>query len=258
MAKSSKKGKAAKRERRERRFLPRATTPPALVYAMGALGAFAMGAGLWAQWGRTAFLNVDESLPFAPWLLAGAAVLLGIAIWFGTSGEPPLRVGDAGIAVEKGALKRVPWHAVERVSYDSAGGAVVAKGTSETGEPLEIRARVASQEQAAAWIVREARARVPAVVDVRDQVTVPEAHEDGGETLKLDPLQVVGKRCAESGTIIAFEPDARVCARCERVYHREHVPSECACGGAMSGLQASGFRPQEEEKPGDAGSRPEA
>jgi hypothetical protein len=34
--------------------------------------------------------------------------------------------------------------------------------------------------------------------------------------------------------IIAFEPDARVCPRCERIYHRDHVPDTCACGGAMS------------------------
>jgi hypothetical protein len=49
---------------------------------------------------------------------------------------------------------------------------------------------------------------------------------------------VVGKHCADSGTVIAYEPDARVCPRCERVYHKAHVPETCACGGSLEGLRA--------------------
>jgi hypothetical protein len=67
---------------------------------------------------------------------------------------------------------------------------------------------------------------------------LPEPHRDAGEVLVLDPIQVVGKHCAESGTVIAYEPDARVCTRCERVYHKAHVPETCACGASLESLRA--------------------
>ena len=244
MAKGAKKGKATKKERRERRFLPRSTTNPMLVRIAGGLGAATLGAGSWAQLGRSLVAKSSEALqepiPYAPWLLAGGAVVLGGAIWFGTSGEPALHVGDAGIAVEKGAMKRMAWHQVESVTYEGAGGgAIVARGKDDAGQELVAKAAVQSQPQAAAWILKEARARIPALVDVPDDAiaTIGEASKDAGEVLTLDPVQVVGKRCAESGTIIAYEPDARVCPRCERVYHKAHVPETCACGASLASLQ---------------------
>jgi hypothetical protein len=236
----SKPSKKAKRERHERRFLPHATTSPLLVYAVGVVGALALGAGSWAQWGRIVFGGAEGSLPFGWWVLAGGAVLTGLAIWFGTSGEPLLRVGDGGIVVEKGGFfgtlppRRMPWHALESLAYEGESGAVVARGRDDAGLELVLRARIASHPQAVAWMVREARARVPAAVQLGDEVALPEAREDAGEPLVLDPVQVVGKRCAASGTILAFEPDARVCPRCERVYHKDHVPAECACGGSLA------------------------
>ena len=107
------------------------------------------------------------------------------------------------------------------------------KGRDETGAELTILARLKSQPQAAAWIVREARARIPAATSVGDEARLPDARSDAGESLSLEPVQVVGKRCAASGKIIAFEPDARVCPNCERVYHKEHVPAACACGRTL-------------------------
>jgi hypothetical protein len=237
MAKAQKKPKGTKRERRERRFLPRATTSPVIVYGVGALGAAAMGAGAWAQWGRVMVLNVSDPLKFGVWLLAAAAGLLAISIWIGTSGEPPLRVGDGGVGVEKNGVTRMPWHQIEAVSFDGAQGALLVRGRAESGESMNVRVRVASQPQAAAWIVREGRARVAGVVDVGEQAILPSAREEAGEIVKLEPLQVVGKRCAASGTVIAFEPDARACSQCERVYHHAHVPEECACGASLTALR---------------------
>jgi hypothetical protein len=252
MASNPKKPKGSKRDRRERRFLPRATTSPAVVYVVGAIGGVLMGAGAWAQWLRTVVLSASEPLPFGVWLLAAAAVVLAVAIWIGTSGEPVLRVGDGGPAVEKGSnVIRVPWHAVESVAFEGAQGVVVARGRTEAGDELVVRARIASQPQAAAWIVREAKRRVPTVVDVGEQAGVPAAREDAGEMIRMDPVQVVGKRCAASGTVIAFEPDARVCPRCERVYHREHVPEGCACGAELLKLRAATSEPAASE--GDEG-----
>jgi hypothetical protein len=240
MAKAGKGARNTKHERRERRFFPQATSSSALVAALGGVGAVAMGAGFWAQWGRVFFTDATESLPFGWWVLAGGAVVTGLAIWLGTSGEPLLRVGDGGVGVERSGffgaagLQRMPWHQIESVAYDGARGGIVVRGRDEAGVDLVVTARLTSQPQAAAWIVREARKRVPTVVSVGDEITLAEARTDGGESLALDPVQVVGKRCAASGTMIAFEPDARVCPRCERVYHKAHLPPACECGARLA------------------------
>jgi hypothetical protein len=144
------------------------------------------------------------------------------------------------VGVEKNnVVRRLAWHQVEKVLYDGASVAVVVTGTDDGGAPLEVRARVASQPQAATWIVAEARARVADCVDVGENVTLPEPSDAAGEKVTLDPIQVVGKRCADSRTIIAYEPDARVCPRCERVYHKAHVPETCACGESLAALRAN-------------------
>jgi hypothetical protein len=245
MAKAAKKAKSPKQERRERQFFPRATANTGLVGAIGAIGALAMGAGFWAQWGRVLFTSNEEALPFGWWLVAGGAVLVGVAIWIGTSGEPLLRVGDGGVGIERSGLfgalpiRRIPWHGVTSIGYEGASGAIVVRGHDETGAELTINATLKSHPQAAAWIVREARERIPATVGVGDEIALPEARSSAGEVLALDPLQVVGKRCTASGTIIAFEPDGRVCPRCERVYHKAHVPPTCECGASL-GKTAAG------------------
>jgi hypothetical protein len=238
MAKDSGKKKAKRgqqRERRERRFEPQASTKPALVYVLGALGAIAMGAGAWGQFGALLREGGPEPLKVAPYILAAGALLVGIAIWFGTSGEPALRVGDAGIAVEKGGLRRMPWYAVERIEWRDM--AVRAGGKDLMGNALTVIAPLATHGAAAAWIVKEGRQRIPAVVDVPEDVALPEARASAGETRPLEPPQVVGKHCAASGKVIAYEPDARVCPRCERVYHKAHVPAACECGGSLESLQ---------------------
>jgi hypothetical protein len=230
MAKADKMLKS-KRERIERRFFPRPTASPKVVYAIGGVGALVLGAGAWAQWLRVVVVNVDASAPYGTWVLAAGIVLIGAAIWFGTSGEPTLRVGDGGVALEKGGLRRVPWYGVDSVTYEGATGAVVVKGHDEGGGEVIVRARVTSHPQAAAWIAAEARKRVPEVVSFGEEIALPVARENAGERVTLEAVQVVGRRCTASQKIIAFEPDARVCSRCERVYHKDHVPETCECGG---------------------------
>lgn len=253
MAKAVKKAKVTKLERRERRFFPQATTNTGLVGALGGLGALGVGAGFWAQWGRVLFLGKDDALPFGWWILAGGAVLVGIAIWIGTSGDSLLRVGDGGVGEERGGffgsqpVRRIAWNGVTSVTFDGASGAIVIRGRDDGGADLVIEARVKSQPQAAAWIIREARARVPAVVNVGEDVTLPEPRTEGAEVLTLDPVQVVGKRCAASGKVIAFEPDARVCPRCERVYHKDHVPASCSCGGTLATEESAESAPDDAE-----------
>jgi hypothetical protein len=232
MAKKTKSAKAPKpRARRERRFEPRSTAQPGLVYALGALGAAAMGAGAWEQFGPLLSDAGTEPLKFAPYVLTAGALLAGIGIWIGTSGEPVLRVGDNGIAVEKGGVKRMPWYAIERIEWRDE--TVRVTGKDEAGGAMQVSASLRGHPQAAAWIVKEARARVPAVVDVPDDTTLPEARADAGDELPLEPPQVVGRHCASSGKVISYEPDARVCPRCERVYHKAHAPETCPCGGEL-------------------------
>jgi hypothetical protein len=237
MAKKTKSAKHDKpRERRERRFQPRPLVSPWIATTIGGVGALVMGAGTWEQFGAFVSEGGPGPLKAAPYILVGGSVLVAAAIWIGTSGEALLRVGDAGIGLEKGALRRIPWYAIERIEW--RGEAVRVRGTDEFGTATTIVATLATQPQAAAWIVKEARERIPAVVDVPADATLPEANAAAGESLVLDPPQVVGKACAASGTVIAYEPDARICPRCERVYHVAHVPDACACGASLAQLRA--------------------
>jgi hypothetical protein len=238
MAKKTKSGKAPKpRPRRERRFEPQASVQPGLVYVLGAIGAAAMGAGAWEQFGPLLSDAGPEPLKLGPYVLTAGAALAGVAIWMGTSGEPALRVGDGGLAVEKSGLRRMPWYAVERIEWRDE--AVRVTGKDDAGVAMNVVASLRTQAQAAAWIVKEARARVPDVVQVPEDTTLPEARAEAGEPIALDPPQVVGRHCAASGKVISYEPDARVCPRCERVYHKAHVPETCACGASLSELRAA-------------------
>jgi hypothetical protein len=237
MAKKTKSAKGAKpRVRRERRFEPRSTAQPGLVYLLGAVGALAMGAGAWEQFGPLLSDAGTEPLKLAPYILTAGALLAGIAIWIGTSGEPPVRVGDSGLAVEKGGVRRMPWYAIERVEWRDE--TVRVTGKDEAGAAMPFSASLRGHPQAAAWIVKEARSRVPSVVDVPEDATLPEARADAGEMLPLEPPQVVGRHCASSGKVISFEPDARVCPRCERVFHKAHVPPTCECGASLAELRS--------------------
>jgi hypothetical protein len=238
MAKKTKSAKASKqRPRRERRFEPQSSARPVPVYLLGAIGALAMGAGAWEQFTPMLSDAGLEPLRWAPYVLVAGALLTGGAIWIGTSGDPSLRVGDAGLAIEKGSVRRLPWYAIEAVEWRDE--TVRVTGKDETGVDMTVTASLASQPQAAAWIVKEARARVPAVVQVPVDSTLPDPNTDAGEVLALEPPQVVGRHCAESGRVISYEPDARVCPRCERVYHKTSVPETCACGASLADLRSA-------------------
>lgn len=229
MAKVGKKGSSPQRARSERRFEPQSTISPALVMSLGAAGALAMGAGFYGQFLRGEGL---PPLPFFPWLLGGGSLLEGAAVWLGTTSAPPLRVGDGGIALEIDGLRRMPWYALERLSYDGAKRELVANGNDDLGVAWTLRLSVPSYGAGAARLVHEARRRVGGVVDVPEEALAGLPTE-GGVVLPLEPVQVVGKRCAASGKLIAFEPDARICPLCERVYFHDSVPEVCACGAQL-------------------------
>jgi hypothetical protein len=239
MAKKTKGGskKDKPRVRRERRFEPRSAVSARVVYLIGAVGAILMGAGAWGQFGAMFEDAAPPPLKIAPYILALGAVIVGVAIWVGTSGEPALRVGDAGIAVEKRGLQRMPWYEVKEIAWSGDGLRV--SGKTEMSGELAYTAKLASHAQAIAWILKEARERVASVVSVPEGAGVPDPLASAGEVLNLEPPQVVGKHCAASGRVIAYEPDARICPRCERVYHKASVPETCECGASLADVRGA-------------------
>jgi len=239
MAKKTKGGakKDKAKVRRERRFEPLSVMSARVVYLMGAIGAILMGAGAWGQFGALLQESAPPPLKLAPYILAVGALLVGAAIWVGTSGEPALRVGDGGIAVEKRGLLRMPWYEVKEISWNGEGLRLL--GKTDMGATLAYTAKLASHPQAIAWIVKEARERIPGTIDLPEGAGVPDPLASVGEVLTLEPPQVVGKHCAASGRVIAYEPDARLCPRCERVYHKASLPETCECGASLAEARAT-------------------
>src|SRR5690606_10677010 len=201
----------------ERRFEAETTYASRLTALTGMAGGLALGAGVYAQWVR------EDPLAFAPYLVAGGGVALGGAL-FKTGAElAKVRVGDAGVALEKGAdLTRVLWCDVERIALDR--GNLVVRGKAGT-----ITFPVAAQPKAAAWVVSEAGRRVPDVVALsRAEVEgLGTPSDKDGEVVRLEELQIAGRNCRASGKAIAFERDARLCPTCSEVYAKDQVPKKC-------------------------------
>lgn len=239
MAKKTSKTKKKSEPRQERRFLAQAGTGAKIAKPLGALSALVLGAGGWAYLYGKSFEG-DEKLQAVPaYLVAAGAVLLGITIWVGTSSEPPVRVGAPGLAVEKGELRRMPWWAIEKITFDDAAGVVLVRGRDEAGSDWELRLATATHPDAIGWLVREADERIPRRVDLSEEARakLPPAREHAGQRIDLEPAQVVGKRDAITGKMITYEPDGRVCPRCERVYAKASVPKKCKCGQSLAHLR---------------------
>ncbi len=226
-AKKAKK-KRVKRERKEHRFAGAQNQASQLATGAGIVGGLALGAGVYAEWVRA------TPLPYAPFILAGGAFVLGGALIFGDVRTAPVRVGDLGLALEKGnELVRIPWCDIDRVHVE--GGKLVVKSKATT-----LAIPMSAHRLAVAWILAEGTRRVPDVMDVkRDALTgLPEPHEQDGELVAIEGVQVAGRRCAKTGKAIAFERDARLCPRCAQVYHQSGVPKKCVTCKAELGEKA--------------------
>ena len=224
----SKKQAQTKRVRKERRFLPEPTYASRASIGGGMLGALILGAGVYSQW------LSENPRAVAPYLFGVGAISLGAALWFGDAGALPVRVGDAGIAIEKGTeLIRIAWCDLERVSTER--GELVAKG-----KELTLRIPIAAHRTTVAWILSEGTKRVPSVMDVKRQSLegLPEPTDNDGEFVAIDGLQIAGRKCAVSGKPVAFERDARLCPVCGQVYLKDHVPPKCVTCDAALGTKA--------------------
>jgi hypothetical protein len=227
------KKKSSARKRRETRFFPQSNANPIVIRIIGAVGALLLGAGAYEQlWAKA------EPWKYTPYLLAAGALSFAMSIWFGTSGDMILRVGDGGVGIDRGDVRRIPWYGVTDVFFDPQLKAVSVKGKDDGGTDFRIDAKLKSQAQAAAWIVKEATARIPKIVEVTGDGAdaIPEALATS-DIILLEDLQIVGRKDAVTGKTIAYEPDARVCKRCERIYYKKSVPKKCACGARLADLR---------------------
>ena len=211
----------------ERRFTPESAERSNWQALVGGLGAAMLGAGAYGT------LAHDTPMPVAPWFFAAGTFALIVAFMMSSSDDVPLRVGDAGVAVERGGDRpeRIGWFEVEKVSFEGKDRLVV------EGRNKRIVARSNHHAQAAAWIVKEAVERIPkrVVIDADKRDEIAKASGDYAETVAIEPMQVTGRRCKASDTIISFERDARICKTCGEVYDKKHVPEKClTCEHAMT------------------------
>jgi hypothetical protein len=215
--------------RRERRFEPKASPLAVISMVAMSIGAVLVGAGTYAQWFRAENLG---PLKQAPFLLGGGAALLIAVALFGQQLARPIRVGDAGVALEKDSteIDRIEWRDVTRLILSHDALTVQGVGTS-ISVPLGVH------RQAAARILAEVSARIPKRVEDLDGTPSLGAPDDTqGEVLSLEPPQVAGAHCKSSEKLIAFEKDARLCGRCGEVYHKDSVPTRClTCDAPLKG-----------------------
>ena len=209
--------------RRERRYEPEGSAA-AWVSMLGlSVGAVLLGAGVYGQWLRASFRpEMTEPHKYAAFLILGGVFLLAAVLLFGPRSVRPIRVGDAGVAMEKdaGEIERIAWRDVTRVLF---GGGVLT--FQSPGAVLSIPVKL--HPQAAARAVKEARARIPAVLAEVETDGLPQLDPAAGDVVPLDPPQLAGARCKASDELIAFEKDARLCGQCGEVYHKDHVPALC-------------------------------
>jgi hypothetical protein len=236
MSKIPKKKKTARnRDRVERRFLPLSTTDSRLLYLLLTLGALISGAGAFAYWGREGKVVFHEHAFYA---LAVGAILIAAALWFSSGSDAAVRVGAPGVAIERGGLRRMPWYEVASISWAAGERALTLSGKDESGAAFTFPVSAKAHPAACAWIVAEAKERIPAVVELDESVASALGPPDPHAGIKMNvPVHVVGKRCAVSGEPITYEPDARVCPQCERVYHKYKVPKACKCGAGLQELR---------------------
>lgn len=263
MAKKTKKKSGPKRL--ERRFVAKSANNPWLVRVLFVVGGLALGAGVYGYFYGESFKKAAEAARAAGetvppealrmeavplYIVAAAAVILGVAIWLGTSSEPPLRVGAPGIAQERGELRRMPWWAISQITWERGNLALAIVGADETGASWSFRVPSKAHPEAVGWILKEALDRVPKVVDISDVVieTLPGAGVHAGTVVELEPLQVVGKKDANTGKLISYEPDARTCTRCERVYFKTSVPKRCKCGNSLVELRGTVTQDEDDDE----------
>ena len=180
-----------------------------------------VGAGVYGRWFRAEELGPH---PYAMYLMGGGAAILAVAALFGPRAAECIRVGDAGVAAEKGPseIERIAWYAIKEILLDS-------RGLTVKGSGMLISMPLPTLREAVGETLREARARVPKLVERLEMNGLDKEGASSGETLALEMPQVTGQNCQASGKPLQFEKDARLCGRCGALYHKDSVPKRCKC-----------------------------
>ncbi len=211
----------------ERRFVAEPSERSNIQALIGGLGAAALGAGTYATWVH------DAPMPVAPYLFGLGTLAVVVAAVMSSSDNIPLRVGDAGVGIERGGAQpeRIAWYEIEKVSIDGNGRVVVEGGKKR------IVAPAAHHGAAAASILKEALDRIPKRVAAPTEQVTPllRSADDHAPVVAIEPMQLAGRRCKASDVIISFERDARACSRCGEVYDKKHTPEKClTCEAPMT------------------------
>jgi hypothetical protein len=204
---------------KERRFEAEPGSRANFQALIGGLGVTALGAATYATWVH------DVPMESGPYLFGAGILGVIAATLMGASDGLPIRVGDAGVAVERGGTQpeRLHWYEIDQVGLEGVDRIVVEGGNKRIVAPL------AHHAGAAGWILKEAMTRIPKKVKVPAEQTpsILAGTDEHGKTLPVEKLQLAGRRCKASNAIISFERDARSCKRCGEVYEKKHVPEKC-------------------------------
>jgi hypothetical protein len=231
-------GKAGAGQLQERRFEAEPGARANFQALIGGLGVAALGAGTYATWVH------DVPMEVGPYLFGvGILGVIGAAL-MGASDGLPIRVGDAGVAVERGGTQpdRINWYEIDQIGLEG-NDRIVVEGASK-----RIVAPLGHHAGAAGWILKEATSRIPKRVKVPVEQTpaILAGTDEHGKTLVIEKVQLAGRRCKASNAIISFERDARSCKRCGEVYEKKHVPEKClTCEAPMGTGAASGAEARE-------------
>lgn len=210
----------------ERRLVAHGQQLNAVALGVGGLSALMLGSGTYARWLSPA--PADWAIP---------ALALGIAgslyfAWQLTREGPAIRVGDAGVAIEKGSeVERLLWCDLERICIED--NALVLRGAG----PI-LRVAVTTHPLAVSWILKEAAERLPNLIDIPPKFAdgLPKPNAKDGAINHVASLQTTGRRCGKSRKVIKYERDARLCPSCAQVYLKDYVPEACVtCKQPLTG-----------------------
>jgi hypothetical protein len=207
----------ASAERFERLFLPSSGSASKLGVGLGMLGCAALGAGVYGTW------LAPHTPSASPALLIGGLVMAAVAWFIAPKEAPPVRVGELGVIVgDPAEARRLYWHEIDAVRIDGDALLLASK-------ELPVSLSLAAHARAAARLIAEASQRIAARVDIspRAHERLPRLADAEGQRVPAARLQLTGRRCAASDTVITFENDARLCANCAAIYHVSHVPAAC-------------------------------
>ena len=167
---AEKKKRKAPKERTERRFVPEATHTSRFAAGLGMAGSLALGAGVYGQWVK------ETPVSFAAVLVVLGAAGLGAGLWLGTASTFPVRVGDAGVAIERGSeTNRILWCDMTEVKLEK--GELIVRSPS-----LTLAIPMGAHPRAVAYIVAEGERRLPKIVKVDEagKRSIPLATQPGG------------------------------------------------------------------------------